>query len=425
MNKDHQHVLVSTTSGSGLSIDQNPIGWRESSLPELESTCADFLPAPGHWTRGLSRLLLGSMVVAAGSLVFWPLSETVRAAGLVRPAGENTLIQSEMGGKVLTVHLSPNQTVKAGDILVRLDTTSLIDERDQLRSELSALERQEGQARNEQDSLATQVSALNTLTHSLTEESRRTAAQARASLRFDSSELSRYESLLHSGAVARSLVEEKEARRQVSEAEVLKAIQGISEQQARGLHELARLRQSVSQARTAADELSKQVSQRRTRLQLVERSLRSSTLRAPRAGSVVSTMLRHPGQVIRPGDVVAVLAPNDEQLMVNLKVPARDISQVRPGQRVTLKVSGCPVTEFGVLPALVRSISADLVPIGNSAQASSYQVLVQPQQRELLGRTDRCVVRQGMDVQGDIITRRTTVWSFLMTKLRVEEAPRS
>jgi multidrug efflux pump subunit AcrA (membrane-fusion protein) len=384
----------------------------------------DFLPGPGPWASALGRQLLVVITLGGLALAVWPMRETVKAPGVVRPSGENTTVQSEQGGTVQKVLLRPNQAVRAGDLLAVFDSRPLQAERLQLEEELATIEGQALQARDEQRSLAAQASALERLSDSLTESSRRGVEQARATLAYDRSELRRYRSLQEIGAVPRSLVEEKQARQIVSQSEVLKALQGVSEQRARGMNELARLRQSASQARSSADELRKQVAQRRARLQQVRRAIDLASVRAPISGSVVNTNLRHPGQVLRPGEVIAVLAPLHSRFEVNLQVPADRISQVRPGQKATLKVSACPTAEFGVLPARVASVSADTVPLGAPSgegrrAASTYQVLLQPERVSLRGRQGSCPLRLGMDVSGDVVTRQTTVLMFLLNKLRL------
>lgn len=384
----------------------------------------DFLPGPGPWAAALGRQLLVVITLGGLALAVWPLRETVKAPGLVRPSGENTMVQSEQGGTVQKVLLRPNQSVRAGDLLAVFDSRPLQVERRQLEEELATLEAQALQARDEQVSLVAQAKALERLSASLTETSRRGVEQARATLAFDRSELRRYRSLQESGAVPRNLVEEKQARQIVSQSEVLKALQGVSEQRARGMNELARLRQSASQARSSADELRKQVAQRRARLQQVKRSLEMASVRAPVSGSVVSTNLRHPGQVLRPGEVIAVLAPLSSRFEVRLQVPADRISQVRSGQSATLKVSACPTAEFGVLPARVISVSADTVPVPSSSASTSssssyYQVLLDPKGKALKGRQVSCPLRLGMEVTGDVVTRQTTALMFLLNKLRL------
>lgn len=382
----------------------------------------DFLPGPGPWASALGRQLLVLLSVGGLALAIWPMRETVTAPGVVRPRGENTLVQSEQGGTVQRVLLRQNQTVRAGELLAVFDSRPLQAERHQLEVELSALQAQAQQARNEQASLAAQTTALERLSTSLTESSRRGVEQAQAALAFDRSELRRYRSLQSSGAVPRSMVEEKQARQLVSQSEVLKALQGVTEQRARGLSELARLRQSSSQARSSADELRKQVAQRRARLQQVERGLELASVRAPITGSVLSTNLRHPGQVMQPGEVVAVLAPGSSRYELKLQVPAERISQLRPGQKATMKVSACPTAEFGVLPARVSSVSADTVPQSgepSTAAAAVYEVVLHPLQTSLKGRQGSCILRPGMKLSGDVVTRRTTVLVFLLNKLRL------
>ncbi len=414
---------------SDLPVPNGPEALAHPPQPVLPPTLMgvssdDFLPGPGPWASALGRQLLVVIVLGGLALAVWPMRETVKAAGVVRPSGENTTVQSEQGGTVQQVLLRPNQMVRAGALLAVFDSRPLQAERRQLQEELTTLEGQALQAQDEQRSLAAQATALERLSQSLTESSRRGVDQARASLAFDRSELRRYRSLQDIGAVPRSLVDEKQARQIVSQSEVLKALQGVSEQRARGMNELARLRQSASQARSSADELRKQVAQRRARLQQVQRGIELASVRAPISGSVLSTNLRHAGQVLRPGEVIAVLAPLNSRFEVKLQVPADRISQVRPGQKATLKVSACPTAEFGVLPSRVASVSADTVPVEAApAQASpapsTYQVVLNPQRTELQGRQASCPLRLGMEVMGDVVTRQTTVLMFLLNKLRL------
>jgi multidrug efflux pump subunit AcrA (membrane-fusion protein) len=384
----------------------------------METSAEDFLPQPGPWTSSLGRWLLTLTLMGSGALALWPMRETVRAEGAVRPLGENSVVQSEQGGTLQRVLVQPNQNVRAGGLLAEFDNRSLRVERQQLQQEQEALRRQLAMARGEQQSLATQAQALQGVNESLTQASRQGVAQARTALDFERGELERYRSLAAEGAVPRSVVEERQARRIVSESEVLKALQGVAEQQARGVSELARLRQAEFQARSAADELHKQVLQRDARLQQLERALAQTRVVAPIDGSVVSTALRHAGQVLAAGEPLAVIAPRTAPLDVRLLVPPESISQVEKGQAAMLRISACPTAEFGVLPARVNSVAADVQPRQENTP-SGYEVVLRPERRQLNGRGTVCALRPGMAVVADVITRRTTVLMFLLNKLRV------
>ncbi len=384
----------------------------------LVATADDFLPKPGPWTSRLGSWLLTLTLLGSGALALWPMRETVRADGAVRPSGENTVVQSEQGGTLQRVLVQPNQTVRAGSLLAEFDNRTLRLEQQQLQQELDALRRQLSMARGEQQSLAAQAEALRDVNRSLTQASRQGVAQARTTLDYERSELDRYRSLAAEGAVPRSVVDERQARRIVGESEVLKALQGVAEQQARGVSELARLRQTEFQARSAADELHKQVLQRETRLQQLERAIAQTRILAPIDGSVVSTALRHAGQVLKAGEPLAVIAAPTAPLDVRLQVPPESISQVQQGQAAMLRISACPTAEFGVLQAQVQSVAADVQPRGEN-KPSSYEVVLTPERRELQGRSTACSLRPGMAVVADVVTRRTTVLMFMMNKLRL------
>lgn len=384
----------------------------------MVTTAEDFLPQPGPWASGLGQLLLVTMVLGAGALTLWPMRETVRADGAVRPSGENSVVQSEQGGTLQRVLVQPNQSVRAGSLLAEFDNRSLQLELQQVQQEQEALRRQLSMARGEQQSLAAQAEALRDVNQSLTQASRQGVAQARTTLDFERGELERYRSLAAEGAVPRSVVEERQARRIVTESEVLKALQGVAEQEARGVSELARLRQAEFQARSAADELHKQVLQRQTRLRQLERAIAQTRVLAPLDGSVVSTALRHAGQVLQAGEPLAVIAPQSAPLDVRLQVPPESISQVKPGQAATVRISACPTAEFGVLPARVESMAAD-VQARQQDKPGSYEVVLKPERRELHGRSTTCALRPGMAVVADVVTRRTTVLMHLLNKLRL------
>jgi multidrug efflux pump subunit AcrA (membrane-fusion protein) len=75
-------------------------------------------------------------------------------------------------------------------------------------------------------------------------------------------------------------------------------------------------------------------------LALVQRKLSLLQVRAPLAGVVVSGDLRRAeGQPVRQGEVLWEVAPLDE-MIVEVEVPAREISRVRAGHPVKVRLEG-------------------------------------------------------------------------------------
>ena len=391
--------------------------------PLVPASADDFLPPLGGWSRRLGTRLAAVSGLGLLVMIVLPWQETVRAQGVVRPIGENTVVQTERGGTVLEVLVKPNQQGKAGQAIARLDDRPWRDQQTQLQSELLKLEFQRNQAGLQLQALSLQTGATTQLSSAQVEASRRDVDKASSTVAFHQQEVARYESLLASGAVAQALVDEKRAQLQLSRSDLEKANQQVIQQGALGNVEQARLRQSGGASRSGVEELNKTISLRQTELAEVNRAIASAVLRAPANGSLLEIAVRHPGQVLSPGDVVATIAPSTGPMQVNLQVPGTEITPIRTGQATHLRVDGCPFTDFGVLGGRVAAIAADALqaaPSGKEgAGTGSYQVVVRPDRSDLMQHQRRCGLRPGMQVQADVVTRSTSAMGALLRKLRV------
>jgi len=382
----------------------------------------DFLPELGGWSKTLGQRVLAVGAVSVLALAVWPWQETVRAAGVIRPAGENTIVQSQLDGVLARVWVKDNQQVKQGEPLAELDRRSLDNERRKLEGELTQSLAQQRDSRASSLDVQQQAQATRRLNNAQRNSAQRDLDSAASTVRYRETELKRYRSLLSSGAVAETVIEEKQAQAVLARNEFAKARQAMREQEARGAAELARLGQGSNQTAREERELTKQVDQIRSRLEEVKRTLLNSVIRAPKAGTVIVSNLRHPQQVIRSGEVLAQIAPSQGDLQVKLTVPSSDVGNIKASQPAYLRIAGCPYPEFGVLQARVQTISADTISQNagsNGLGPTGFQVSLKPSTKPLTNGDRRCSLRHGMDVQADIVTRKTTILGFILTKLRL------
>jgi len=382
----------------------------------------DFLPELGGWSKTLGQRVLAVGAVSVLALAVWPWQETVRAAGVIRPAGENTIVQSQLDGVLARVWVKDNQQVKQGEPLAELDRRSLYNERRKLEGELTQSLAQQRDSRASSLDVQQQAQATRLLNNAQRNSAQRDLDSAASTVRYRETELKRYRSLLSSGAVAETVIEEKQAQAVLARNEFAKARQAMREQEARGAAELARLGQGSNQTAQEERELKKQVEQIRARLEELKRALLNSVIRAPKSGTVIVSNLRHAQQVIRSGEVLAQIAPSQGDLQVKLTVPSSDVGTIKASQQAYLRIAGCPYPEFGVLEARVLSISADTIHQsdgGDGRGPAGFQVSLKPSTKPLTNGDRRCALRHGMDVQADIVTRKTTILGFILTKLRL------
>ncbi|MEY4431771.1 MAG: hypothetical protein RLZZ533_1707 [Cyanobacteriota bacterium] len=389
---------------------------------QLATVATDhYLPPPGPWARRIGLQVLVAIGVLLGAAAVLPFEQTVRSQGVVRPSGENSLVQSRLAGKVQRVLMRPNQQVQPGQVLAVLDQASLLLRQRQARQELAQVEEQIRQTGQQQDQLQAEMSSNGLVGQALIASSRGDVAKARAALALAGDEMRRYRALAIQGAVPQLLSQEKTTSHLVAISEMRQAELSVAQQRARQLGERAKLRQAFNGLQSSLAGLQRQASALQTELAEANRAVADATVRAPVAASIISTSLKHPGQIVSAGQVLAELAPRHAPMLVKSLVKAQDVSRIKPGQKAYLRISGCPHTEFGLLSGEVMDISADALVAGKTQAKDQplYEVSIRPRQAELRQGVRRCALRFGMDLQADVMTERTTMLGFLLRKLRL------
>jgi hemolysin D len=90
--------------------------------------------------------------------------------------------------------------------------------------------------------------------------------------------------------------------------------------------------------------------------------LHNKTLRAPVDGVVQSLTVTSIGQVVTTGQEVMRIVPSDTPLEIQAFVTNEDIGFVSPGQNAVVKVDAFPFSRYGTLDATVSEIANDAIP---------------------------------------------------------------
>ena len=416
------------------------------SIPTV--TPEEFLPPISGWLTGggLALLALFSSAMTLAALLPYPV--TIKAPVIVRPDGDLRLVEATLAGTVAEIRVKANDRVNQGAILAVLRDDALTTKQQELRSDLQAITAQLTQGQRRMLALQAQIGAEKETTarslaaashrledlersyqdHQATTRSDLRAAQARVGLAQE--ELKRYNDLAARGALGELQVQEKQAaldtalatldRTQAlvnpSDASLTQTRQEIAQIQARGRATLAELDQKQTQLAQDQSDLQRQRQVIEQRLGQIDRDLARLTLRAPVTGVIQDLALRNPGQVLSAGEVVAHLAPAQAPLLVKALVNQNDISQIKPGQGVTLRIDSCVYTDFGTLPGVITAIAPD---VQGTGQGARYGVSIHPQTTTLYNGDRPCALQAGMEGQAHIPLRAETILSFWWRKLRL------
>jgi HlyD family secretion protein len=174
------------------------------------------------------------------------------------------------------------------------------------------------------------------------------------------------------------------------------------------------------EAQRAFDQLSQELAKQTHRKELLE-------LKATQ-DSVVKELATHSvGTVVQPGTVLVTLVPNDETLRAEVWLTNDDIGFVRQGQAVRLKFAAFPFQKYGMVQGTVEHIGADSVESADNgvapgkpgaSQPSTFKALVTLKSAALEADGARFPLSAGMQANAEILLGTRTVLEYLLSPVQ-------
>lgn len=349
-------------------------------------------------TLGLFALLLASATVAA---VMFRMNVTVDGLGALQPA-QVWSVRSEETGVVRGVLVRMGDTVRAGQVIARLDTVQLSSELDQLRSRRRVLELDLRLARTSMPLEARSVAER--------------SAEAEA-------ELMRANAVLRQRLVEHDFAPDIEAVRRTYRVGTNVALDGA-------LAAVMTAEAAARSARIEAERLGlKSIEQSRQQELLAEidvqiataqQRLSQLTLYAPAAGTVLTDGLeRLSGKVLQEGETLLEIG-GDDDWRAALLVPERDVSRIRVGDDVQVELTAFGRANAPEIRGKVLTVGAEPAPDAPQGVDRMFPVTVR------LDRGDLEAVglerlRRGYTANAKIVTRSerliTLIWEYLLHRM--------
>ncbi|MCC5652330.1 HlyD family secretion protein [Nostoc sp. XA013] len=424
----------------------------------------EYLPSVSIWTRLGGIFLIGSVGAAFSLASVFQYNVIVKANATVRPTGEIRLVQATAEGTVINIKVKENQVVKKGDTIALIDNSQLQSRREEILGNIRQNELQRAQFNAQLKALETQITAeSNAMRQAITSAkadlsrnerdykdrgitTQTEVQEAEAAAELAREEMNRYQQLGNTGAIAILQIKEKEqalkaalarlertkAGLNPSNANVAIAQERISQEMTKGDSTLAALNKERQELIRRQIEIQNQISTAQQELKRVFTELQKTVIRTSEAGTILKLELRNAGQVVRPGDAIAQIAPKNAPLVVKARVPSSDISKVQVCKvpevtkcsegEVQMRLSAYPYPDYGILKGAVRGISADAITSqGNSniPIAPYYEVTIEAERNHLTRGDKSYSIQAGMDVTAEIISKKETLLTFILRKARL------
>ncbi len=418
----------------------------------------------------VTRWLLYALLIAVLGLLLWSvlgrLDIVAVAQGKLVPATYVKIVQPAEAGIVQDILVREGQTVKSGQVLMRMDAAFGQADHAALRADyhlkdltvrrIDAELSGQGLGRRADDpeapyaqslaqlqsnrlalesALAEERSVLDKARHDLA-AAQQVKAKLTALLPHYRSQEAAYDNLAKQGFMGKLMADEKlrdrieqEQNLHTQESLILAARADITRSERR----LAQLR-ADARMRLAAERQEVVSALERLRQELAKQARRNELmeLKAPQDGVVKDLATHTAGTVVSPGTILMTLVPSHEALRAEVWIKNDDIGFVRPGQPAKLKLNAFQFTKYGMLAGRVDQVGADAADEDKAPGDSEapgqllYRTLVTLESDHLAIDGHRYPLTAGMQTVAEINLGTRSVLEYLLSPIQraVHEAGR-
>ncbi|MFN6569534.1 HlyD family efflux transporter periplasmic adaptor subunit [Dendronalium sp. ChiSLP03b] len=398
---------------------------------------------PRVWTRGL----LYWLVIFAAIVLPWAMlskvDETGSARGRLEPQGRTLRLDAPVTGKVVAIKVKEGQTVKAGQILLELE------------SDLTRTELQQTQAKLEgQQNRISQLQLLkNQLTISLRTQQLQNQAQEseqlaqldqiqqrlnssrqvyileKGRLKLANNEIQRYRYLWQKGAISKSKLEEVEGAMferqrllEQAQSDMQQSTTEITKQQSTNQRisrtgELALLdsQKQIKELQSQVVDVQSEIDQTKKQIQSLQFQLQQQTLRAPIDGIIFQLSINNAGTVVQPGQMITQIAPQGVPLIFRAEMPSQESGFLRVGMPVKMKFDAYPFQDYGVTEGKLRWISPDSKVVETAqGKLENFELEIEMSKTYIDTRNKRILLTPGQTATAEVIVRERRIIDFVL-----------
>lgn len=342
------------------------------------------------WARSITWTLMGVTVFGLGWLALAKTEEIVTAPGKLEPLGVVKEIRLPVGGVVDDLLVKEGESVRKGQVLMRLDTEATKDRQQSLLNSLAFKQQQ----------LLLKVEELKRYLDVNDTEQR----MLMRSLSLEQEVLDRLEVLNREGATA-------ELQFLTQRNKVQEVASKLEESKVDRLRQLAILGQGIRQLQTELADL-------RSKLIELNVNIRYQALTSPVDGVVFELKPKAKGFVAQTSEPVLKVVPLDK-LEARVEVPSKDIGFVSVDKPADISIDSFPSSDFGVIKGRVRRIGSDALPPDQLKNFYRVPVDIALESQTLrLKDGTRLPLQVGMSITANVKLRKVTYLQLLLSDFK-------
>jgi HlyD family secretion protein len=159
-----------------------------------------------------------------------------------------------------------------------------------------------------------------------------------------------------------------------------------------------------------------EISELQERRKVAADVLNRTEIRAPGSGTIQNLKVHTVGSVIRPGDILMELVPEDEELIINARVSPLDKDNVSPGLSTEVRFTAFKTKLTPIMLGSVETVSGDVITPDNANEQPYFLARVVVDENDIPEEiADRLTA--GMPADVIITTGERTVANFIVSPL--------
>lgn len=437
--------------------------------PQAAEPTAPQPPEPTVVTDAPRReLMIGGAIIVAFFVIFlgWaafaPLDQGAYAQGSVAVSGNRQAVQHRDGGVVSALLVEEGDTVRQGQVLLRVGTGELTATERGVAGQVYALLAQRARLVAERDRLASiptpaEFASLDADDAALAQESlriqqaqfnaRRTGRSTETGVLGQRVNQLNEQIVGYQGQIAANVEQQRLIQEELTGMRSL-AAQGYAPQtRVRALEraaaqldgeqgalrsQIAQSREAIGQARLEMSGVSTklgedvaeqfrlidvQLNELRPRLAELRAQIARSEVRAPATGQVVGLTIFTQGGVIQAGQTLMEVVPSEASQVIVAQISPNDVDNLEPGQHTEVKFPGLRESNPPIIHGRVTRISADSFTVEQTgATFFRVEIVVPAEELAKLGRSAD-TIRPGAPVEVVVLLRKRTALAYLIEPL--------
>ena len=314
---------------------------------------------------GAGWILVVGLVILAAWLVWFFTAEIrlyeVTEEARVEVAAASHPLAVQVSGRVIANHMSLDQAVEEGDLLLELEAAA---EELQVVEQESKIDTKRGEMKRLLESIQSQKTALTSADEagmSRAAEAEADFSRAEAVEQLATARLKRVEELVREEINSAQDLEQAESALRVAAANRRGASASIASKKSEWQTDMADRRAELEELERQYGVLEGEVSTSESTTRRLGLEVGKRSLMAPVSGRLGDLVDLPVGSVVTEGQVLGSVVPVSDELIVTAAFdPGQALGRIRPGQSARLRLVGYPWAEFGVVQATVSRVGSEV-----------------------------------------------------------------